>query len=443
MQENGWTIAKFFLKMSDTRTEEMALLQEAAGLLGRTLDPAVIYSTLQEMVARAMDCASLLVSIYTPEDNLIRCAYVSAGGEALDSAAFPPLPLETEGRGMQSQVIRSGRPLIVPDALAVEALQSSRFYAHGDGTLSQAPDPNEPRIQSLVIVPIRLEDQILGTVQIMSYRLNAYTPDHLRLLGALLIQVAAATRNAFLFQKMSGELAERTRVEAENARLLLEASENALRQRVFLRDVLASVTDGRLQLCDTPADLPSPPEFYSEPVHLTPIDGLRQLRHEAMAAAQEAGLSEERGFDLVLAVGEAGMNAIVHAGAGVGQVFWDRDRRCVQVRVMDQGEGIAVENLPQATLKRGYSTKSTFGHGMKIILQTAGCLWLLTGPTGTTVVLEQDMALSDPADVFGWLRLGKYPPTYPKGADSKWQTKTLSKARSSRPRVKRRTPSAT
>lgn len=407
IEENGWAITKQSFKMSDTCAEEIALLQEAAGLLGRTLDPGVIYSTLQAMVARAMDCVTLLVSIYTPEDNLIRCAYVSVGGEAIDTAPFPPLLLETEGRGMQSQVIRSGQPLIVPDVLAAEALQSSRFYAHGDGTLSKAPDPNEPRIRSLVIVPIQLEGQILGTVQIMSYRLNAYTPDHLRLLGALLIQVAAATRNAFLFQKMRTELTERARVEADNARLLQEAAENALRQRIFLRDVLASVTDGRLQLCDTPADLPPRLEQCSEPVSLTPVEGLRQLRHEAMTAAQDAGLSEECKFDLVLAVGEAGMNAIVHAGAGVGQVFWDRERRCVQVRIVDYGEGIAVENLPQATLRRGYSTKSTLGHGMKIMLQTAGCLWLLTGPTGTTVVLEQDMTASDPANVSGWLWAGK------------------------------------
>ena len=403
MQENGEAITKFAFNMSDTRAEELALLHEAAELLGRTLDPAVIYSTLQAMVARVMDCASLLVSIYTPEDNLIRCAYVSAGGQALDSAAFPPLPLEAEGRGVQSQVIRSGLPLIVPDALAAEALQTNRFYAHGDGTISAAPDPSEPRVRSLVIVPIQLEGQILGTVQIMSYRLNAYTADHLRLLGALLIQVAAATRNAFLFQKMGAELAERARVEAENARLLREAEENALRQRVFLRDVLASVTDGRLQLCDTPADLPRLPECCSDPVPLTPTDGLRQLRREAMAAAQNVGLSDERGYDLVLAVGEAGMNAVVHAGAGIGQVFWDRGRQCVQVRVTDQGEGIAVNLLPQATLKRGYSTKSTLGHGMKMILQTASCLWLLTGPTGTTIVLEQDMAASESADVSGWL----------------------------------------
>ncbi len=388
--------------MSDRRTEELALLYEAAGLLGRTLDPAVIYSTLQGMVARLMDCASLLVSIYTPEDGLIRCVYAHTDGAALDTAAFPPLPLEPEGRGMQSRVIRSGLPLIVADAVAAEATQSSRFYAQADGTVSASLDPTQPRIRSLVIVPIQLEGKVLGTAQVMSYRLNAYTQDHLRLLEALLIQVAAATRSAYLFQKMSAELAGRSRVEAENLRLLAEAEENVHRQRAFLRDVLASVTDGRLQLCDTPTALPDALPEWSGPVLLTQTSGLSQLRHQAQAAAEAVGLSDERGFDLVLAVGEAGMNAVVHAGKGTGQVFWDMEQQLVHVRVEDQGEGIAVENLPRATLKRGFSTKATLGHGMKMILQTAGCLWLLTGPTGTTIVLEQGPQPPD-ADFSGWL----------------------------------------
>ena len=391
------------IKMSDSRTEELALLHEAAGLLGRTLDPALIYSTLQAMVARVMDCTSLLVSIYTPEDGLIRCAYAHIDGHWTDPAPFPPLPLEPEGRGMQSRVIRSGQPLMINDAIAAEKTQSSRFYAQGDGTITEQPDPSKPRVQSILIVPIQLEGAVLGTAQVMSHRLNAYTEEHLRLLEALLIQVAAATRNAYLFQKMSAELAERRRVEADNVRLLAEAQENVLRQRTFLRDVLASVTDGRLLLCDTPADLPPPLDACSLQVPLSQTDGLRQLRHEAMTAAEAVGLSDERGFDLALAVGEAGMNAVVHAGSGTGQVFWDAAQQVVHVRVEDEGEGILVENLPRATLKRGYSTKATLGHGMKMILQTTACLWLLTGPTGTIVVLEQRPLTPEADDVAGWL----------------------------------------
>ena len=389
--------------MPDIRDEELALLQEAAGLLGRTLDPVVIYDTLRAMTARVMDCASLLVSIHTPEDNLMRCVYAWVDGRKVDVAPFPPIPLAEEGAGVQSRVIRSGEPLIIPDAVAAEKTQAARYYAHDDGTVTEELHPDKPRVRSLIVVPIALEGRVLGAVQVMSHRLDAYTGEHLRLLGALLIQVAAATRNAYLYQKATTELAERTRVEAENVRLLAEARENAVRQRAFLRDVLASVTEGRLRLCDTPGDLPPALTPFGEPLPLSMSGGLRELRRQAVAAAQAAGLPDVRGFDLEMAVGEAGMNAIVHAGEGTGQVLWDPALGAVQVRVSDQGEGITVENLPRATLERGYSTKATLGHGMKMMLQTTDALWLLTGPTGTTVVLVQQPRSAEDDDLGGWM----------------------------------------
>ena len=389
--------------MPDIRDEELALLHEAAGLLGRTLDPDVIYETLRAMTARVMDCASLLVSIHTPEDDLLRCVYAWVDGRSMDVSGFPPIPLAREGAGTQSRVIRSGEPLIIPDAIAAEKTQVSRYYAHADGTVTEKPHPNEPRIRSLMVVPITLEGRVLGAVQVMSHRLNAYTDAHLSLLDALLIQVAAATRNAYLYQKMAAELAERTRVEAENARLLAEARENAVRQRAFLRDVLASVTEGHLHLCDTPGDLPPALAPFAKPIPLSMSGGLRELRRQAAEAAQAAGLPEMRCHDLELAVGEAAMNAVVHAGMGAGQVSWDPGLGVVQVRISDHGEGIAVENLPRATLERGYSTKATLGHGMKMMLQTTDALWLLTGLTGTTVVLVQQPRPPEAEEIGGWL----------------------------------------
>ena len=186
-------------------------------------------------------------------------------------------------------------------------------------------------------------------------------------------------------------------MQAENARLLAEARESAQRQRAFLRDVLASVTEGALCLCDTDRDLPETRAPVGDPLPLSMSGGLRELRRQAFEAARKVGIPDERCYDLELAVGEAGMNAVVHAGEGIGQVFSDREARTVQVRIADWGGGIAVENLPRATLARGYSTKDTLGHGMKMILQTVSRTWLLTGPAGTTIVLEQRPEPSAPA----------------------------------------------
>ena len=69
----------------------------------------------------------------------------------------------------------------------------------------------------------------------------------------------------------------------------------------------------------------------------------------------------------------------------------------VQVWIEDCGKGIDMNNLPRATLERGWTTAGSLGHGFWLMLQTIDHVYLLTGPTGTTVVLEQDKVAPIPA----------------------------------------------
>ena len=167
-------------------------------------------------------------------------------------------------------------------------------------------------------------------------------------------------------------------------------------QRGFLRDALASVTEGKLHLCDSPQDIPPHLDsFFGHPIFLSRQAGLSDLRCQSLEAAELCCFAPERAQDLVTAVNEAGMNAIVHGGGGFARVSFSPDGT-VQVRVTDEGKGITMENLPHAALTRGFTTAGTLGHGLKMILQTADRLWLLTGPTGTIVALEQDRVPPEP-----------------------------------------------
>ena len=181
------------------------------------------------------------------------------------------------------------------------------------------------------------------------------------------------------------------RLRADELREHAEAEKQAEKARVrtFLRDVLASVTDNKLHLIDTADEFPLPSQDMGEAIVLSQEAGLRELRQRALMAAQRAGHSEERQHELLTAVSEAGMNAIVHGNGGIGRVSVEANGT-IQVRVEDHGTGIAMENLPRATLSRGFSTKATLGHGLKMMLDTVDRLYLLTSPTGTTIVLEQD-----------------------------------------------------
>jgi PAS domain S-box-containing protein len=192
---------------------------------------------------------------------------------------------------------------------------------------------------------------------------------------------------------------EREKAAEEKSRLLAELQQAAVRQRRFLREMLSSLTEGRLCLCDAPEDLP-PLLPESEPQVDLAKRTLRALRAQVEAMAGTIGLERERVHDFVTAVGEASMNAVVHAGGGTGQVQFDKEAGVLRVWIRDQGKGIAEDAIHRATLERGFSSSGTLGHGFWMMLKTADYIYLLTTPTGTTVVLEQRRFPMEPA----WLQ---------------------------------------
>lgn len=163
----------------------------------------------------------------------------------------------------------------------------------------------------------------------------------------------------------------------------------ARRERDFVRDMLMSVTDGRLRFCESIEDFPLPlPHRSHDPIPLTADHGLADLRWSLRSVCADCNFNDARSYDLVTAASEAAMNAVVHAGGGTAEVFTDRIH-LVQVWICDRGTGIAMEDLPRATLERGFTTVGSFGHGIKMVLSCADKTWLQTGQLGTTILLEQ------------------------------------------------------
>jgi CheY-like chemotaxis protein len=200
-------------------------------------------------------------------------------------------------------------------------------------------------------------------------------------------------------QRRETELRQTLREQALIQAHAREVEEMARKQRRFLKEMLSSLTEGRLRLCDTRNELPAPLPPYSDPIPLS-RPTLRQIRHQAADFAQQAGWSPDRLNDFITALGEATMNAVVHGRNGMGRIHADPATGTIQVWVRDEGGGIAEESLHRATLEKGFTTAGTLGHGFFMMLRTADRIWLLTGKTGTTVVLEHDRTPPAPA----WLQ---------------------------------------
>jgi len=197
------------------RTEEVDLLYEAGRQLNRSLDLNDVYTTLHNLIKNAMDCDALVVSSYNPEDSLIRCEFVYLEGKYLDHSDFPPIPLEPEGKGKQSRVIRTGEPILFADYESQLIKSRTSYYINLDGRVQDKVPEDADRVRSAIMVPMKLEGDVVGVIHVQSYRLDAYTGENLKLLEALALQLAAATANAKLYDIANREIDERRRAEAE------------------------------------------------------------------------------------------------------------------------------------------------------------------------------------------------------------------------------------
>jgi PAS domain S-box-containing protein len=202
--------------------EQLRLLYETSQRLNRTLDLTEIYQTICDFMSIVAPNDGLVISSFDPETQLITCRAYWAGNQWLDVSPFPPIPLEVEGKGTQSIVIRTGQPMLVNDYQArIKTTQTS--YVVNDRTnevLNEAPPEEKDITRSALVVPLKTGGKITGVIQVMSYRLNAYTENQMQLLEALSLHISSAGQNALLYSQVQTELNERKRAE-ENLRVRL------------------------------------------------------------------------------------------------------------------------------------------------------------------------------------------------------------------------------
>ena len=194
-------------------------------------------------------------------------------------------------------------------------------------------------------------------------------------------------------QAIVRDITEKKRVE-ENRRKLERRVE--AQKRKFYRDTILSVTDGKLDICDSARIKPYLSNTQKE-ISVCDAAEVSSARKEVEEFCLDAGMDGERLSSYLVGIGEAITNAVKHGGEG--QVYAGAADGEVWTAVSDKGEGIESLILPQATLQRGFSTKPSMGLGYSIMLEVADQVLLKTGRRGTTVVLvktiqEKDETLS-------------------------------------------------
>lgn len=160
----------------------LLLLNEIGRSLSANMDMERLFETMYREVSRVMATDAFFVGLYDERDRNIEIEYLYDAGRR-----YPPqvMPLND---GPTSQAIRSGQPVHWnEDARNIPGVsfvgETGRY------------------VQSLVVVPMKQGDRVVGVVSTQSYQPNAFEDGHVELLSTVASQAAVVLSNVRLFEK--------------------------------------------------------------------------------------------------------------------------------------------------------------------------------------------------------------------------------------------------
>jgi PAS domain S-box-containing protein len=186
---------------ANKRAQRLLILNEIGRAVSELRDLADLLEVIYKQVQQNLAGDVFYVGLYHPEDNTVSYPITYDNGIRYYSE---PDPVSTTS--YLYRFLRGERAMLItrtPDELI---LQPNEAGMVGDTTRKSA---------SLLIAPLKIGEQVIGTISAQSYTLNAYEEDDLDLLVSIANQVSIAIENSRLYTAAQQEIAERQKAEAQ------------------------------------------------------------------------------------------------------------------------------------------------------------------------------------------------------------------------------------
>ncbi|RME86986.1 MAG: GAF domain-containing protein, partial [Anaerolineae bacterium] len=202
-----------------TTAERLSILNQVSFEISTSLDPEQIYAAIHEAAKRLMPVESFVIALLDEEKQEIEGVYLVDHDQRFPNQRLPL------GKGLSGKVIASGEPLLIHGPENVEKAGGVTYGALGTP-------------QSILAVPMRLGEKVIGMLSAQSYQPGVYTEEDKQILSTFANQAAVAIQNGRLF-------AETQRLANELERRVIErtaALEREKRNTEILLGVLSEVT---------------------------------------------------------------------------------------------------------------------------------------------------------------------------------------------------------
>ncbi|HSH02081.1 MAG TPA: response regulator [Anaerolineae bacterium] len=169
----------------EQRVEQLRVLNTTARSINSVLNPDILLPHIAEMTRVTFDYYAIAVFLVNKEKKEVYLAAANlAEGNNIDWTKNP-IRLQIGAEGFVGHTAATGEVLMIPDVT-----KDARYHY----------DDRLPHTRSELCLPLKIQDDVLGVLNIQSNQLNAFNREAVEVLRILSDQLAIAIRNADLYQ---------------------------------------------------------------------------------------------------------------------------------------------------------------------------------------------------------------------------------------------------
>ena len=167
----------------DSRTRELAALNDVAAVVSRSLDLQQILANALNKTLEIMGIEAGVIYLLQEEDEILTIAV----HQGLDEQFASEIDNLQVGEGFSGRVVQSAEPLVVPE-LAVDPRLTRSVVS-------------ESVFNSLAVVPLISRAQVLGTLAVIARGRRDFSDQDIKLLTSIGDQIGVAVENAQLYEQ--------------------------------------------------------------------------------------------------------------------------------------------------------------------------------------------------------------------------------------------------